>query len=166
VEVVVEPLPPAPVITQQGSALQASGSGVFQWYLGTEALQGQNNATFTPTQNGTYRVEVTNAAGCKALSEAFNFVLASRAEPRAGLRVYPNPVQPTAVLTIALDSPQPLAVLTLTAPDGRVVRSVNSGGLPQATYTLSTQGLATGVYLLRLASPVGVFMERIVVSGE
>jgi hypothetical protein len=165
VEVVVQPLPPTPVITQQGSVLQASGSGTFQWYEGTNALAGQNNATFTPSRNGTYRVEVTNAAGCKTLSEPFNFVLTSRAEPWAGLRVYPNPVQ-EAGLTIEFDSPQQITALTLTAPDGRVVETSVPGNLPRAAYRLSTQGLAAGVYVLQLAGPAGTHRQKIIVSRQ
>jgi len=120
IEVVVNALPDATItpsgpttfVSGNNVVLQAtSGSGwTYQWYKdGTAVATGES---YTVTESGTYMVEVTNAAECKAVSQR--------------IQVTVNPNQPS---VITLVSPVHNAVVegpvTITAevsdPDGEIV---------------------------------------------
>jgi hypothetical protein len=90
----VVPLPP-PAITSTGSTLLLTTPYVlYQWYAGFTAIAGATNATYTPTANGLYYVEVTGTAGCSVFSSAFNFYSMEVREANAeaqSITLYPNP---------------------------------------------------------------------------
>jgi PKD repeat protein len=66
---------PVPVITPVGSQLQTqTGFSSYQWYLNGNIIFGANSNVYTPVQNGTYTVVVTNAANCSGTSAPFLFV--------------------------------------------------------------------------------------------
>ena len=77
VTVVVDALPAAPVLQTAGPTTVCEGASVeltaiaedgvsFSWELDGAALPGAGSNTFTATVTGSYRVSVTNAAGCIA----------------------------------------------------------------------------------------------------
>jgi hypothetical protein len=68
------PLPLAtPVITQSGNVLTATGTGTYtyKWYRDNILINGANSMTYTITQTGTYKVEITNNVPCTATSANF-----------------------------------------------------------------------------------------------
>ena len=59
-QAVVASNPLSVTISQNGAVLSSSiSTGTFQWYLDNTAISGATNSTFTLTQAGTYKVEVT-----------------------------------------------------------------------------------------------------------
>lgn len=72
--IIVDALPPQPVITQNGSILStAAGGASFQWYFNNSPIPGSNSSSITASTPGDYIVEVTNSAGCKAMSLPYTF---------------------------------------------------------------------------------------------
>ena len=73
--------PDIPLITQNSSVLECTSVGVtYQWLdAAMNPISGETSSTFTPTLNGTFYVEVSNAY-CFELSEAFVFYLSSISE--------------------------------------------------------------------------------------
>ncbi|UTW63147.1 T9SS type A sorting domain-containing protein [bacterium SCSIO 12741] len=56
-------------ITAQGDSLVATGAGAYQWYLDDKIINGASSSSYTPTQNGTYKVaswDPNNPQACTA----------------------------------------------------------------------------------------------------
>lgn len=72
-QVVIDPLPPTPVVTASGSLEICSGSSVTlyssssvgdQWYEGGTAIPGETGSDFTADSAGVYWVQVKDTIGC------------------------------------------------------------------------------------------------------
>ncbi|MCS7085907.1 MAG: choice-of-anchor V domain-containing protein [Bacteroidia bacterium] len=72
--VVVGVEPQIPVVTRTGNTLSSSPAQTYQWYFNGTAVVGANQADYSPTQDGTYTVEVVDSNGCTAVSAPFEFV--------------------------------------------------------------------------------------------
>jgi hypothetical protein len=95
-QVVVVHALPVPAITLQGKALVTGSFANYQWFLGNNLLAGATQQTFTPVQNGVYKVEVTDSNGCQGVSANYNMtnVGIDPADDRdPGMAIFPNPVQ-------------------------------------------------------------------------
>lgn len=82
------------IISESAGILASSVTGVnYQWYLDGSAISGANQATFTPTQNGDYTVEVYFASGCPTTSAPYLFEINTSgiADYIHQIKVYPNP---------------------------------------------------------------------------
>jgi glucose/arabinose dehydrogenase len=86
--------PDAPEITADGNLLQApAGFASYQWFLDGEIIEGASSFTYNATISGSYTVEVTNEAGCSALSEPYPVIVDATIETLGihRLSVSPNP---------------------------------------------------------------------------
>ena len=79
--ITVNPSPDVPIITQNVGVLECTSIGVsYQWLdASMDPITGETNSIFTPTADGTYYVEVSNA-NCLEISEAFIFTTLSVSE--------------------------------------------------------------------------------------
>ena len=80
-------------------------------------------------------------------------------EGNAAFTLAPNPAHGTVVLTLAETAEG--AELTLCDLGGRELRRVQVAG---ATHSLDVSALPTGVYLLKLTTPQGVAIRRLLVE--
>lgn len=95
-DIIVNPLPAAPTISQSGNALNASAGSSYSWFLGGNPVVGANTQSFTPAQSGSYQVQITDANGCTSpLSAAFEYVLNGIDDnmSESYLSIAPNPAQ-------------------------------------------------------------------------
>ena len=108
--VTLDPGPPVPVLTASGSTTICQGSSVTlnsssdvgnQWYLNNGAMPGQNGIALVATQGGNYVVQVTDPAGCWAVSSP--------------LTVTVNPIESGSTVTPAITPGGPLLLCTDTA---------------------------------------------------
>lgn len=89
-----------PVITAQGNTFEASAQNNYQWYLNDTPINGEINATITPTEGGYYYVGVKNGSGCMVFSDSLqSSVGLSETEQNIKVKVYPNPTQGEVILS-------------------------------------------------------------------
>ncbi|MEJ8800726.1 FG-GAP-like repeat-containing protein [Pontibacter sp. H249] len=83
---------PVATISQSGNLLTASEGTSYKWYK-DEVLLNHTARTYTPTVPGNYKVEVSNAAGCSALSQSYAITLTALQEEIIvkHTQVFPNP---------------------------------------------------------------------------
>jgi hypothetical protein len=159
VSVVVNPLPPTPIITASGVFLIASPvGGVYQWYLdGTEIL-GEMNDSLTVLQNGTYTVVVTNAFDCSSESANFEVDYLSLAENSLDLiSVFPNPS--SGQFTIKAKTG---GFISITTSEGKLIHSEQLSANSDMSINLSEYGSA--VYFIRYSGEEGETRLRIAVT--
>ncbi len=157
--VTVNPAPAVPVITFNGSQLFCSASTGIQWYLNGNTLFNQVNPVYTPLQNGSYTVIVTDNNGCTSTSAPFVLNNLGITEPAviSGISVLAAGEGNLSVSfhtgkTVQLDA-------ALYSLDGRMVISHPSRHLPAGNQVIHFpgKGLTSGTYLLILRSDAGAF---------
>ncbi|MBI5647570.1 MAG: VWA domain-containing protein [Ignavibacteriae bacterium] len=155
VRTVVHPLPDKPIISQQGDTLSTQPATTYRWYLNRLPLALGDKRTFVPGNSGRYIVRVTNAFGCTAESDVYDFSSTAIGDMPApstiALEVYPNPV--TNELTVTLrgnaDKVADITLISILGQKiaGRALRS--SHGEQSIIYDLSTH--PAGLYFVTAA---------------
>lgn len=72
-EIIVNLTPPVPVVTFDAGTLSSSAATGNQWYYNGDEIPGATDQDYTPTENGTYHVVVTDN-GCSSTSEPYEVV--------------------------------------------------------------------------------------------
>ena len=120
----------------------------YQWFFNGNLIPNANASIFNTTQYGTYYVVVTDANGCTAQSDNFDYTNTTSVGRvtihSADIHVYPNP----ATSVVNIQAPAPLNI-TLTGIDGRLILQENN------TNKLDISNVATGMYLLRIFDTEG-----------
>jgi len=100
--ITVMPIPSAPQITLNGSALESSSSDGNQWYLDSDVIPGATSRQYTPAQSGNYHVVVMGANGCASFpSNTINFQLGiSEKSGNSKVKLYPNPAEESFVVEL------------------------------------------------------------------
>lgn len=154
--VTVNPVPPAPVITQNGNILSSSAPSGNQWYNAGGIIAGATAPTYTISSSGTYYTIVTVAGCSSAPSNSINAVVTAVTSIGNGgsWKIYPNPVS-----EYFLNSIEGISVLHST------LRIFNTAGVLLKTEKIlhsqqyvDVNRLSPGVYMIELRS--GVFSAR------
>ena len=152
------------MLTASGAALTASAApgATYQFFLNGVAIAGATSATYTVTQNGSYTVVTTNAAGCASLPSApLSVVLTATRAGLVGaeLTVFPNPT--TGRLTVTMSGSHSRARLAVYNALGQeMLAGTMAAGA--ATTELDLTTLAIGVYVLKVTSTEGSVTRRVV----
>lgn len=94
-------LPPIPIISKIDTVLTCNLTAIsYQWYRNDTAIIGATNQIFNASENGTYKVLVTNANGCSRLSDTISVIKLSPVgltsnDMASHFILYPNPVSAT-----------------------------------------------------------------------
>jgi hypothetical protein len=153
--VVAGDIPPAPVITVNGTTLSTDPYPDLQWYENGIAMPGETGTSIVitlPNQNY-YTVVATGTTGCEAESTPYNASAGVADQQAMQFTAWPNPS--SGVLHI--QSEYAIEELMLFDLSGNLVLSVLS---PEATIDLKT--LSLGTYLLHLRSESTVGWMKIV----
>ncbi|MCX6352934.1 MAG: hypothetical protein NTX03_13915, partial [Bacteroidetes bacterium] len=106
-KITVRPLPNVPVIFQSNDTLYATNtSGVaYQWTNDTADILGATNIWYHPTQNGKYRVRVTDSFGCSSICNLYSYAYTGieNNTNELAFNIYPNPAKD--VLNIEIQNP-------------------------------------------------------------
>ncbi len=145
---------PVPVITSAGGVLSTASTFVaYQWFLNTVAIAGATSSTYAPTVPGSYRVRVTDNAGCSAYSNAFPTYTTGVTElNKSSVLVFPNPVNDK--LNVVAST---VVTAVVTSIDGRVlVTEKNATVIDMYEYP-------AGLYIINFYNEAGdkVGMEKI-----
>lgn len=84
---------PAPVLSLTGNVLTVTGTDIasYRWYRDDVLISGAGSAGYTPTQTGTYTVEVTFSNTTTGTSNAVDFYITGIEENSQEIKLYPNP---------------------------------------------------------------------------
>ena len=137
--------------TVQGNTITASATGAtYHWIncADNQPINGATNASFTPTQNGSYAVVVTQN-GCSATS---NCVIIStvglEAMSQNGWNIYPNPANDQ--LFIEVSEAVGISLIDMT---GKVIQHED---LKSGNNTIQISSLTPGVYFIKSANGANV----------
>lgn len=142
-----------PVISFDFPNLTVSGGGTIQWFLDGTPISGATTSTHTPTQNGTYTVEM-NSFGCVNTSPPFQFLSTGIAEEEEANITFRQDLA-TGVLFIQNNAAS--TDWLLVDASGRALRN---GVLRSGANEVSTTDLRSGLYLLRCGSKVHRFVMQ------
>ncbi|RYY18749.1 MAG: T9SS type A sorting domain-containing protein, partial [Sphingobacteriaceae bacterium] len=92
-----------PQITVNAAALTSNFNNGNQWYLNGVLIQGATIQTYQPKISGTYRVDVTTAAGCISPSADINFTLPATENPLTDINLVLYPVPTNSVLSVGFE---------------------------------------------------------------
>jgi autotransporter-associated beta strand protein len=155
VTMIINPLPPKPVITSSGNALMSSAASGNQWYLNGIMLSGATSQFYPVTQAGFYAVEVTDA-GCKAISDIATGIDVYTVND--AITVYPNPfVQQT---TVSLNEEVKNATIKVVNLSGATVKETSCSG---GQATVNRNGLEAGVYFIQVITDGEIIANKKVI---
>ncbi len=144
VSVTVSAAPATPVITWADMVLSSTSGPNYQWYLDGVAISGATAQTWTPTVNGNYTVEVTNANGCSATSSTYFFGSTGvNTLAGDGITLHPQP----AGEVLFVNGVAPGTTYRMVDAQGRLV---TEGITQQMPHTIPTGHLAPGMHVLVL----------------
>jgi hypothetical protein len=147
-----------PAITYNGSALTTTQVGQYQWYLNGTVIAGATSNTWNPTQNGDYRLMVTDPLGCSLWSNVLTVTNVGIDEmPNAWVAVYPNPASDFVVLTTQEHT---VIALELVSINGKRIERFDVNG--DTALKIDLRELTAGVYYVRVFSGHSVGIAKIV----
>lgn len=145
-QVIIHPLPAAPVITVNFNTLSSDQPSGNQWYFNGTLLNGQTGQDYIPTANGNYYVIYTDPNGCQSSSDTINvnFVGIAEIVGSEELQLYPNPSGGRFYLTLPQEVDTPVQAAVYDIRGKRVFEGLVSSGL------LDLSELESGMYWLIL----------------
>ena len=145
---------PTPTISENGGVLSTQTYPIYLWYFNGSPIPGATSIDYTPTQGGSYYVEVVNASGCAGQSDPITFSGVGIDELNTNVSIYPNPSN--GILNIQSESP--IAFATLYNSVGKEIQ-VNLIGKK-----LDLSHLSNGVYIVHLSINNHIITKRIILS--
>lgn len=137
----------------------------YQWYTGNGTwISGANAKTYTPTSNGSYRVDVLDANGCYGQSAYTSFSIGLEELP-VGFEfgLYPNPAND--VVNLKMDYDESVAVsLNVSDLTGKVIRQQNIQFEGSTIQQIDLSNLPQGVYVFRLEGANISVSKKVVVK--
>lgn len=157
---------PAPSIGFNGRKYKVANpqAGLsYEWIDENNAVAG-NGVEFTPSGFGNYGARTVDpATGCVSeVSVRFVFIPTSlQALPQASLQLAPNPAVDAANLT-NLSTRRLQGTLSIHDLQGRTLQATEIDLSTGETLQLQRQGMAEGLYLLRLVTPTTRWQQKLV----
>jgi hypothetical protein len=129
--------------TYNNGILEATiGFATYQWYKDGAIISGATGATYTPTQTGTYHVEVSDAAGCSSISTTISVTdVGLKGLIENAMHIYPNPA--TTTLTIELVQQTTIELVDMLG------QTIQTHQLKSGVNTIDVSELVSGVYFIQ-----------------
>lgn len=154
----VFPKPARPTIVSNGNTLTSSLASAYQWYFNSTPLAGANSRSLVITQNGSYRVAITDSQGCRNQSAELEIIgLSAMQQAFEQVHIYPNPFNEFLILSLPSTTDVNYAIYDL---QGRRIMAGVCNALGENRIDLNS--LDSGVYLLSLQLGQQMMHSRIV----
>ncbi len=154
IQVIIHSTPVPPTIQQFNDSLKSSSATGNQWFLNGNIILGAIGQYYVATQNGIYRVEVTNGNGCSSTSAPFNFTFVGIPELTNdnSFSIYPNPVgnQLSLLHPDLIGMKQSLALDIYNVLGEKVYRQ-SAIKNPQSAIQIDVSALSPGIYFVQIA---------------
>jgi hypothetical protein len=168
VTVVVNPVPPTPVITLNGNTISSNTSSGNQWYdLHDGLISGAVSQTFQPQDTGYYFVIVT-LNGCSSdTSNIIHYTNVGIGEIPVilkGVTITPNPCKEITMVSYSLNAADRVSIY-LTDLTGRYIRRICDEDQTKGDHRISISALDLdqGLYFCQISISNNIFVEKIVV---
>ncbi|MCX6307045.1 MAG: T9SS type A sorting domain-containing protein, partial [Bacteroidetes bacterium] len=165
--VLVNALPPVPVVTQNGNQLVSSAPFGNQWYFNGILIAGADQATLTPDKSGAYSVIVTLSGCSSEASDGFFYVMTGTASPEPfSVKVYPVPND--GLFRVDLNGGKP-ELVRLSVLNGLGQKIYEHQGIElsgERQHKVDLRPVPPGVYTLILESGTYRVIRKIVVDGN
>lgn len=155
-------MPTTPTITQNGGTLTSSTGVTYQWYLNGILISGATSSTYSPTQNGMYQVQITDASGCSSdLSSQYAYLSTGveSSSITSQFKLYPNPTTGLVNLEGLTSGWSDFNVRVYDLNGNCVIAAQNSR-------VLDFSKLSNGSYLVSVLSDEGGVINRRVVVAK
>lgn len=146
-EAIITPLGPTTFCEGGSVVLQANtGTGLtYKWKKGSNFISGATQSSYTATQKGSYKVEVTDANGCSKFSEITEVIVPCKTSERnisvSSASIFPNPATDQIRISFSTDRDFTVEVFKLTGESILVFQNET---------ILDISDLAAGVYLVKI----------------
>jgi hypothetical protein len=151
-----------PTITNTAGVLSCGTFSSYQWFLNGTAIAGATNATYTPTQNGTYTVQITNSSGCSSTSAGFlvNTIEVQTIPNIEQITISPNPSNDRVTIQIKLENAENIEVC-LTDMNGRLLKTWTFENSLSIHQSVDLTNMNSGLYLVKIMTPKGVLTQKV-----
>jgi len=145
---------PTPSVSESGGVLSTQTYPVYLWYVNGSPIPGATSIDYTPTQGGTYYVEVVGSNGCFGQSAPYSFSSVGIAELINDISIFPNPTN--GIVQIQTELPIDFVnVFNSIGKKQRVILNDNS---------LDLTHLSNGVYIASISINNHIITKRIILS--
>jgi hypothetical protein len=161
----VNPIPPAPVVTNTGYTLYSSASTGNQWYFEGNLLPGATGQTYLATAAG-YYWSVVNINGCTSDTSNHKYIVVTGLEPHPALviNLYPIPNDGRFTVSITTSSQEDFSILVYNNM-GIIIyeedKVVVDGSLNQV---IDLRPIPNGVYTVIFKTDKDHVVKRIVIN--
>lgn len=158
--VTIHALPPVPVITQNGPQLFSSAATGNQWYLNGQPVNGATDSVYTPLQNGSYSVMVSDSNGCTSFSAPYQVLNtgSTTVSEISETLIWPNPASNELHIRIA----QPQSSLHIFNAVGQTVYCAEELQAEQIIIIINTWPV--GMYNLYVSDSAGRIKSQTIVK--
>ena len=157
---------PNPYVNIQWDGLQLkadSGFVKYQWYLNDISIAGATGLIYEPgTQNGVFKVQVTNSTPCSSFSSTFSKVVTALADITVGdtkMKIYPNPAQSRVYIDIPSLSLKKVTIEIFDLSG----RKLKTQSIYQGHNDISLSGMVSGIYGLLISDGKNRNLRKLVV---
>ena len=148
--VVVHPSPVPDIVRSGNNLSTATAYSAYQWFFNNNAIGGATAGSYFYTQNGAYKVRVTDAFGCEGFSDQYFITNLGIANTALGntIKIFPNPT--TGLINI--DATVKIKV---------ALRDVTGRSLIEASDVkqIDMGDVANGIYLLYISDMDGQLLR-------
>lgn len=146
---------PAAEIQQVGNILQATGTGLFTWYLNGAEIIGENSNELALNGPGIYYYTLNDGSSCLSVSPEYTVTITGISDANdLDFNIFPNPVSNEG-WTIRTDGLADNYRVKLYSVDGRLLSM-----LPNAMH-IPSEGIENGSYLAVIECEKGTIYKRL-----
>jgi hypothetical protein len=159
--VVVYPVPPAPVITQNGNDVVSSACCGNQWYLNGSPIPGATGQVYSATSSGQFFDIVTIHQCSSDTSNILDVITYIPKTMKAPIETFPNPAHE--FLMIHSKELKIQEIYIYSSHGTAIVHEDIPPSYPSNTYEIDVRNFSPGIYVLKVVSEQSSFTERILI---